>query len=243
MKKTFLLLASLFLIFNMNAQKDFTWFDVGLKVQTGASSLYTSALENSNDYAYRLGLTDYLSYGGKLGLNYGTNGLALEVMFADANARFRDKPSNNNAFVNWKATDIYALYHSAKNLGFFEIGPKISMIRSADFKNAEQNTQDIAIGLNDNYFSAVLGFGVHLIGGDGSFTGKFGLRFEYGFTDFANQMEAEPRGIPLPGSDIYKDGYQSIAPVFAGITFELNWGIGGYAKAQCGQRSKFIMFK
>ena len=45
---------------------------------------------------------------------------------------------------------------------------------------------------------------------------------------------------PIPG--IYADGYKSSNVAFAGVVFELNWGIGYFGKAQCGARSKFIMF-
>ena len=47
---------------------------------------------------------------------------------------------------------------------------------------------------------------------------------------------------PTNLGNIYDEGYKTTHPVFAGIVAELNWGIGYFARAKCGARSKFIMF-
>ena len=245
MKKIFLSLAFIAGVISLNAQraKDFTWFDFGLKVQTGASGLYNSAIADSDRFAYRVGLTDHLSYGAKFGINYGTNGLAIDVMTASAKGRFRDKANNNSEItVNYSSLDVYALYRNAANLGYFELGPKASFVSKATYNPATGEPVDIKSSTNSTNFAGVLGFGVNVLGTDGRFSGILGLRFEYGFTDFVNQDVGAANGAPLIGSSIYSSGYKSSAPVFAGIVFELNWGIGGFGKAQCGGRSKFIMF-
>ena len=245
MKKLSSLLLFTTLALSLHAQKpkDFTWFDFGLKVQTGASGLYNSAIADSDRYKYRLGLTDHLSYGAKIGINYGRNGLAIDVMSASAKGRFRDKVNNNSEItVDYKSLDVYALFRNAANLGYFEIGPKASFLSKATYNPASGEPIDIKNSTNSTNFAGVLGFGVNVLGTDGRFSGILGLRFEYGFTDFINQEVGGSNGAPLVGSNIYSNGYKKSAPVFAGLVFELNWGIGGFGKAQCGSRSKFIMF-
>ena len=44
------------------------------------------------------------------------------------------------------------------------------------------------------------------------------------------------------GSQAAVEGLKSTNPIFAGVVFELNWGVGAFAVAKCGGRPKFIMF-
>ena len=240
------ILTFLFILGTLSLQaqkKDFTWFDAGIKVQTGASGFYNKALSDSDLYDYEIGLTDAFSIGGKLGFNYGNNGLAVDVMFGRAKQRLEvSSLGQTNTNIEWNTLDVYALYRNAKNLGYFEIGPKISFVNKVEKTGAEAQG-DIKSAFNGNFISGVIGFGANLIGNDGRFSGILGLRFEYGLTDFVNKDTGLSTGAPVMDPRIYAaDGYTSTAPIFAGVVFELNWGIGGFGKAACGQRSKFIFF-
>ncbi len=222
---------------SLYGQKKIVWFDIGAKAQYGAAGLYNQALADSPDYGYRIGTG--LSYGGKLGINFGYNGLAIDVMKSKANQSF----DRTLTTIEWESLDIYALFRNAKNLGYFEIGPKMSMISRVASGGSESNLTDRPeTNYNKNLFAGVLGFGANIMGNDGRFSGILGLRFEYAFSDLDTD-EGKALNAPVYGtSNVYADGKKSSNIAFAGVVFELNWGIGYFGKAQCGGRSKFIMF-
>ncbi len=231
MKKfTFILCA--FISITTFAQKNIVWFDCGFKVQGGASGFYSKAIGDSKVFNHELGLTSGFGYGGKLGINWQYNGLSLEYMYNKSvmNVENTADPSAAVSY-EWKANDVYALYRNAKNLGYFEFGPKVSFLSKMDRINGEVRTSEIG-DFNKTNFAGVLGFGANIMGNDGRFSGILGLRFEYGFTDIVktdnNLLNLTPR--------------TATNPYFAGLVFEFNWGIGYFGKAQCGARSKFIMF-
>src|SRR5690606_26914196 len=118
------------------------------------------------------------------------------------------------------------------------LGPMFSLIQDVKSTRPGYSRDDVS----DYNVSAVLGFGVNLIGDDeGRFSGILGIRLEYGLMDFSNET-GEVRSAPLYDANLFRDGYTSSHPVFAGVVFEFNWGVGYFGKAQCGARSKFIMF-
>ena len=234
----FLFLLTFFKV--VQAQKQIVWFDAGLKAQYGATGFFNSAIADFGDINYRIG-TGY-SFGGKLGINFRYNGLAIDVMYNNANQLFDDNNLNTTPEFNWKSLDIYTLFRHAKNLGYFEIGPKMSMVREVtDNLSPGEVVADRTNYYNKNFFSGVIGFGANFIGNDGAFSGILGLRFEYGLTDFVSSAGKDANA-PLLNPAVYSNGYKTTAPAFAGVVFELNWGIGYFAKAQCGARSKFIRF-
>ena len=220
MKKYFISLTFTFLCLTVFAQKQIVWFDAGFKVQYGATGFYNSAIGNSNIYDYTIE-TGY-GYGGKLGINFGYNGLAIDVMRNNAKQTFQVAGSDN-VTINWQTTDIYALFRNAKNLGYFEIGPKLSLIKKVE-DNLEGATNDRTPDYNDNVIAGVIGFGANIMGNDGRFSGILGLRFEYGFTDFvSDQGAASTVNAPLRDAAVYADGYKNSNLAFAGVVFELTW--------------------
>ncbi|MBK6783343.1 MAG: hypothetical protein IPG79_05930 [Saprospiraceae bacterium] len=209
-----------------------------MKVQYGASGFYNSAIADFSDYNYRIG-TGY-SFGGKVGINFRYNGIAIDVMYNKASQVFDDNELNRTVNFDWKSLDVYTLYRHAKNLGYFEIGPKVSFLNEVT-DNVQGNTVERNDYYNKNMFSGVIGFGANIIGNDGAFSGILGLRFEYGLTDFVSDAGTTAHA-PLLNPAVYGNGHKSTNVAFAGLVFELNWGIGYFAKAQCGARSKFIRF-
>ncbi len=239
-KGLFACLILLFSIADTTAQRNgLWWFDTGLKAQYGVTSMLNMAIVDSDGYDYDIS-TGY-SFGGKIGINNGNNGISIDVMWAKAKQSF-EAPSESNIDVDWSALDLYLLYRNNANLGYFELGPKMSMINKVE-------VTDVASGvtssdLSDDYqsaYSAVIGFGAYFLGNDGRFSGILGMRFEYGFSDMINKTSKD-KNPPLGDPDIYADGYEKSIPIFAGLVFELNWGIGYVGKATCGARSKFVMF-
>nr|MBP6695506.1 hypothetical protein [Saprospiraceae bacterium] len=92
MKKLILLFCFFASLSLVDAQKQIVWFDAGLKVQYGASGFYNSAIADFSDYNYRIG-TGY-SFGGKVGINFRYNGIAIDVMYNKASQVFDDNELN-----------------------------------------------------------------------------------------------------------------------------------------------------
>lgn len=244
--KQFFTIAVILVSLQLYGQKKIVWFDMGAKVQYGAAGLYNAAIADSDGYDYNIS-TGY-SYGGKLGINFGYNGLAIDVMRSTAKQEFEKTGTTAVPTVNWQAWDVYALFRNAKNLGYFEIGPKISFVSKVednliDGGSVGTSLTDRTTNYNKNNIAGVIGFGANIMGNDGAFSGILGLRLEYSFTDFVGtEGAATAVSAPLRDPSVYADGYKKSNVAFAGLVFELNWGIGYFAKAQCGARSKFIMF-
>jgi hypothetical protein len=224
----------------LQAQKQIVWFDAGLKAQYGPTGFYNSKMAATGS-GYNYAIATGYSLGGKLGINWEYNGLAIDVMTSNFNQLFTDSPSDNDVNYNWRSLDIYTLFRNAKNLGYFEVGPKISLIN--EVKETENNTTTaVTESYNKNVVSGVLGFGMNLFGQkDGRFSGIIGARFEYGLTDFVSEA-GKATGAPTRNAGFYSDGYAASNIAFAGLVFEFNWGIGYFGRAKCGARSKFIMF-
>ncbi len=245
MKKLLGCLLCIFMLGQVYGQRaaKFWWFDTGVKAQFGATSLYSQAIADNNTWAYDV--TTGYSYGAKFGINKGTSGLTIDVMLAQGEQDFEYVPNQDGSQdlkASWNSIDLYTLYRNNRQLGYVELGPKFSFLNKAELSNIDgTGTQDIAEYFESNVVSAVLGFGAYFIGSDGAFSGIVGLRLEYGLTDAIN-ADGHGAGAPILDAALYKDGVTSTAPIFAGVSFELNWGIGYLGKASCGGRSKFIKF-
>lgn len=225
---TFLLISN----FAFSQKSAYTWVEAGLKVHYGATHLLNSAIVDDPDIDYEI--TTGIAYGARIGFNKGKNGLALEAMFSSSEAGF-EVDVDNSSTIKWNNLDVYAMYRNNANLGYFEIGPKFSFINGVDAVGGGEDF-DIKDATKSPNMGLALGFGAYVLGDDGAFTGLLGLRAEYGFSDFfGNDDEAD-----LVGS--FTDDGDSTNPIFAGIVFELNWGIGYWAKAGCGQRAKMVKF-
>ncbi len=242
MKKLCLFLGLILMSYGLNAQikGGVTWFDAGLKVQYGGAALFNSAIVNSTEYNYDLGLTTGLGFGARVGYNYDDHGVILEFMLNNGEQPLERQSTDSNLDVSWSTFDLNILYRNSANKGYFEIGPKYGIINSVELNDGEP------IDITDdfqNYFAGVIGFGAYLLGNDGAFQGLLGIRGEYGFTDAVSDA-GRGLGSPLRDPSIYSGDDSSATNnlIFAGIVFELNWGIGYYAKAGCGSRSKFIRF-
>ena len=223
------------------SQKEIAWFDAAIKIMYGSSNIINNAVIDDPNLNYELGFGSALGFGGKFGINRGYNGLAIEVMYTSNGHTFEglnDYPAAPK--IEWSNLDLYFLFRNAANLGWFEIGPKVSFVQSMNRTDADGQVTEFA-DYNSRLISGVLGFGVNLIGTDGAFSGQIGLRFEYGFSDLNGQETLGAGAEPFPfASNLYADGYEKSLPIYAGLVFELNWGLGYYGIAQCGSRAKFF---
>lgn len=241
MKKIILISSFLFLAMQIHSQKMDFWLDAGLKVQSGFTALYNSGAQD--DVNWDLAIAKGTKYGAKFGFNWNYVGVSLDVMTGKLRGEYQFLGDTEiyDSEITVQSTDIYILFRSARNKGYFELGPKVSLI--SDISNVTNGISDSTP--KDFYESkplgAVLGFGTYILGpANGRFSGIFGLRLEYGFQDIVSDTgQAE-------GATRQPVGYAGTSaptnPFFAGIVFELNWGIGGVGQARCGERSKFIWF-
>ena len=241
MKKILILAFAAFFVQNLNAQKMDFWLDAGAKVQTGMAMLYNGAIGDDPNFDYTFGSST--KFGGKLGINWNYTGVSLDVMVGSLNGVFQNTSAAGgpDTEVSVNSVDLYLLFRDARKKGYFEVGPKVSFM--GDVKSGPKGGDKVII--NPDFYektpmAAVLGFGTYVIGNDGAFSGILGLRFEYGFTDIVSEL-GTPEGVDRQPVN-YVGDVSSTNPIFAGIVFEFNWGIGGVGQARCGEKSKFIWF-
>lgn len=243
MKKLTFIFCLFGLLTSAYSQKMDFWLDAGLKVQSGATLFLNSAVGDDDNWDFTFANTT--KFGGKLGINWNHTGLSLDVMIGKTKGRFQNTVSGGGApdqEISLTTTDIYLLFRDARNKGYIELGPKMSL--TSDVRRGDKGS-DLTIVDSDNTLytkmplAAVIGFGTYVLGNDGAFSGIFGLRFEYGFSDIVTEAgQAEGNRHPVN----YVGEASATNPIFAGIVFELNWGIGGVGQARCGERSKFVWF-
>ena len=229
----------------VSAQKVITWFDAGIKAQVGGSGFYNKAILDAGSLDYVLDLSNSYGLGGKLGINWDQIGISVEAMYNTNESRIK-RISTGNAVTfidhSWNGLDLYPLLRSARNLGYLEIGPKISMIQNMKQVAGGVISEDIASQYNKMNYGAVFGFGSNIIGVGEAFTGMLGIRIEYGITDLVSEGDGKRYSAPLNLGNLYDQGYASTHPLFIGLVFEANFGIGYYGRAKCGARSKFMRF-
>lgn len=236
MKKVLLIVFCFASLQAISQRNDLWWFDAGVKAQYGITGLFNTAVWDSDNYDYEI--SKGYSYAAKLGINYGYSGIALELGISQGEQEFQNiASSENNLTANWKTFDLYTLYRTSKNLGYFEIGPKTSLLSEMNVNNVNRDDEYNKLGI-----AGVMGFGAYVIGSDGAFSGILGLRFEYGILDMVKDGGLTTLA-PVDDPSIYaSNGYKGTRPFFVGLVFELNWGLGYFGQARCGERSKFIRF-
>jgi len=227
-------------------QKEIAWFDTGIKAMYGGSSALSSMVADASNLDYNLAFGNSVSVGGKLGINKGFSGLALELMYNKGNASIQNLTAPMDSELDWTNIELYTLFRNNANLGFFELGPKFSMLQSLDRTTGSGETLDLKeAGLTNNLnISAVLSMGVLLLGNDRAFSGQVGLRFEYGFTDMIAEGGGRTAFEPFPDvtTSTTAVDYGKTVPLYAGLVFELNFGLGFYGVSQCGGRPKLFGF-
>jgi len=235
MKKLILIALLASGITQLEAQKMEFWLDAGAKVQYGATMLYNSAIGDDPNYDYTI--TTSTKFGGKLGLNWNYTGISFDVMVGKHKGQFQNLTTAGlpNDEISMQSVDLYLLFRNAKNKGYFELGPKMGLI--GDVRSGDAIIDPAQY--ESTSFAGVLGFGTYILGNDGAFSGILGLRFEYGFTDVVSDL-GQTEGARQPVN--YTGEVANTVPIFAGIVFEFNWGIGGVGQARCGEKSKFIWF-
>ncbi|HHH52349.1 MAG TPA: hypothetical protein ENK91_01710 [Bacteroidetes bacterium] len=230
------LILPLLLFFTISVSAQELWFDAGLKGAWGPTLLFN---KNAMDEAYlNQKLNTGFGYGAKFAINFGyIHGFTFDFMLNNGHQQYDVTETGYQPVdIKWKTYDIYALYRLYRTINYLEIGPKFSSVSS--FRNNDVDTKQFYVS---NYPSAVLGFGWYVFGNK-SFTGTLGIRIEYAFNDIISQ-EGKEVGYPVnPFRTEPYDTYATTNPLIAQLSFELNWGLGYFAKTACGERRHFFSF-
>lgn len=229
-----LLLFFVFSISSLNAQ---TWFEVGLK---GGPA--TTFLVNKNffdDTQFNPRLTPTFFYGAKIGINFGEHdGIAIHGGGTKVQQRFvNEYPSatfDDRKFTS-NLVEIGLLYHRTSNSGYFEVGPRISLVQNGELIDDGGESQDISDDLMGTYYGMDLGFGSYIIGND-HLSLMMGLRFSYGIAP----INLDERPI-APMQAQYGDS-RSVNVFSAMLCIELNYSLGYLVRSTCGKRTTWISF-
>jgi hypothetical protein len=240
MKRTLLLLLILFSTFTVYSQ---TWVDLGLKGGYGLNFLFNQNAFDDRDISYNFSFGH--SFGGKIGLNFNeANAITLDIMSSGFNQTFNYNYLNaDSSFSRYQrklslnTLDFMLLYRRTTEASYFEIGPQYSLLSKAKLNDNFNGSgpQDVSRNFKDSYYSAVMGFGSYIAGGD-NFGITMGFRFSYTLNDIMGGAGTE---------FLYNKSYsteKSTSPFTALFIMEFNYDMGHFAKANCKKRSKFLMF-
>lgn len=233
MNKLLLIILTLLLSTHFHAQ---TWFEVGLK--GGPASTFLLNKDIFEDSSYDHLLTGSYFYGGKIGMNFGPhNGIALHGGATKVNQNFNNKyeaQTFDRRNFNAQVIDIGLLYHRTKESGYFEIGPKISLVRSTSISDDSGERINIEEHMNRSYYGADVGFGGYLIGNE-RLSLMVGLRFSYGYA-MMDKVE------PITPLEAQYSNAGAVHVFNTMLSFELNYSLGYLVRSSCGRRTTWLSF-
>lgn len=225
---------------NMNAQKVYLWLDAGVKGSYGPNMLVNADILNGTNYTPKI--NGSYSAGAKFGLNFGEYyAITFDGMYSQYKQQFTyNQDQSSSLAVNeyrWSSIDFLPLFRYNRTINYVELGPKFTFVQDTKQANNTSSFSDVSSDFKDTYMSAVLGFGWYA-GGDDAFTAIIGARLSYGITDFVSADGYSNNQVKLG----LVEGSASTNHATVQLVFELNWGLGYYAKTVCGGRARFLRF-
>lgn len=214
-----------------------TWFEVGLKGGPATTFLVNRNLMDDTQFNPRLTLSYF--YGAKVGINFGEHdGIAFHVGMSEVRQDFVNEYDlslfDERRFTS-SVLDIGMLYHRTQESGYFEVGPRISLVQNASLADDGGDEYDITDQVNGAYYGMDLGFGSYVVGNE-RLSLMMGLRFSYGISPI---MEDERPVTPVLVD--YEDR-RSVHVFSAMLCFELNYSLGYLVRSTCGNRNTWISF-
>lgn len=214
-----------------------TWFEVGLK--GGPATTFLISKDIFDDTSFDHILTGTYFYGAKVGVNFGPhNGVALHAGGTKLNQNFNNKYQTqtfDRRNFNAQVIELGVLYHRTKESGYFEVGPKMSLVQNAFISDDGGAKIDFEDHVNRAYYGADLGFGAYVIGNK-QLSVMMGLRFSYGFSNMMDSAE------PLAPMQAQYSNASSVHVLSAMFSIELNYSLGYLVRSTCGNRSTWISF-
>ncbi len=240
MKKFFLLVVFLSLVFLLNAQRtsNFTWFSISAKGGYGSSLLFNKPSFDDNNITYSFFSPSYF-FGGRFGLLFGEFvGVSAELSMNYFSQEY-DISSNIDFQRVLKANsfDYGFMLNLQTNTGFFfDIGPKFSTLKSAQLTTITENsdiTLDRIAKFRPEFSSLAFGIGLKPVMTQ-IFEVKLGLRGAYTFSNFVNDpgyiIAADDNTLYYP---LYID--EKTNPIQLMFQVELTYVFGRFGKASCGK--------
>ncbi|NQY08541.1 MAG: hypothetical protein HRT71_03395 [Flavobacteriales bacterium] len=246
MRKLVTSLALILLVSSAYSQQ-VQWADIGIKAGYGYNLLFNANVFDDKNLNYETSWG--FSYGGKLGWNFNYNNeLVAEFMITKFTQDFTYDNTDTSSIgfgsgghnITLKTFDFPILWrnNSDKTGGYVELGPQISLVKSA--LNSGLEEMDIEDDIAYTYFSVVAGFGNYLMGSDN--TGLvIGIRLMYSLQDVITGAGAK-NGQPFTPYPTDFANEKTTNPFQALLVLELNHDFGYLVSASCQQRNKLILF-
>lgn len=246
MRKTTLAILLFFVLNNSFSQN---WLDVGLKGGYGGSLLMNGNIWD--DPLYNHTLAGSGNFGAKLGFNFNDeHEITLDAMFGSFIQNFNYDielaaatdtsvliTEGHKSSISFKSTSLVLMYRHNKDGRYGEIGPQVTLTRSA----SRADDYSGAGTFDPSYFNSYMigfsgGFGAYIMGTE-NFGITAGFRFSYMFTDLISENGKLVNQPTLKKYDSYKGSY----PLYFQLVFEANLDFAYLAKANCGRR-KLLTF-
>ncbi|MBN2681453.1 MAG: hypothetical protein JXR58_03020 [Bacteroidales bacterium] len=230
MKKTTILLSLILVLFKGFTQSDKTWYNLAVKGGFGNSIFFTSNYSGDANVQYNYFTPSYF-WGFDGGVVFaGGFGLGLEYSFQKGGQEYEING------IGGKYTKVLQVYTDDvlflirafdEGFGFFEIGPKLSMVKKINDANSNNgnliaNTID---NYSDKYISIMFGFGIPAYQGD-LFDFTIGLRAGYSIMNIMKDEEYPINDLFFNKVTANYPSYSTTNPFFAQITFRFDWHIG-----------------
>lgn len=232
-----------FFILILNFSFSQLWFDIGAKGGVGTGFLINKTLSNDNRLSVSPGKNHF--YGGKFGINFGTeSSIILEFSYSNYSYSFVqsgifDITKTYAYTINYSTLNFAPLYKHTNEAQYIEIGPEFSFFKKGTITDEAQPTTNTPAenAINPLLTGAVFGLGGHIIGGD-NLTLSMGLRFRYTFTNLVSSDYSSTNYPFVNYPDITTSTKTN--PLSVQLVFELNYSLAQLARATCGKRTALI---
>lgn len=234
-----------FLTFNLSAQQ---WIDFGVKGGYGANLLINS--NAFDDIEVNPKIKGGYMFGVKAGYNLAKNHeITFDFIYSGFTGMYSysrqiDSVSSDrfDQEINFNSLGFQLLYRNNNDEGmYFEFGPELRLFRNAEetiLRDGVSTSADISDKFIDKGYGLVLGFGNYMMGWENVGL-TLGVRFNYALSDVIADNQRNSANFPLNGS---YDTYKGTNPLSVMLVSELNFDFGYLARANCGKRTKLLLF-
>lgn len=236
-----ILLSFFILVFKISFSQ--LWFDIAAKGGVGTGFLINKTLSNDNRLSVSPGRNHF--YGGKFGINFGTeNSIILDFSYSNYSYSFIqsgifDLTKTYAYTFNYSTLNFAPLYKHTNEAQYIEIGPEFAFFKKGTIVDEAHPTTTTPAEnvINPYLMSAVFGLGGYIIGGD-NLTLSMGLRFRYTFTNMISSDYSNTNYPFVNYPDITASSKTN--PLSVQLVFELNYSLAQLARATCGKRAALI---
>lgn len=222
------------------------WLDVGLKGGYGLDFLINKNISDDESHEQKFSFGNV--FGGKIGWNFNDDhAVNVDIMYSTFGIDyeyFTTSPiDSSKSFYtkkfNYSSLDFLFLYRNVKNTSYVELGPQFSLLKKASFTSDEFSISNETAKSNlvDSYFSAVLGVGGFIAGGE-NFRLTLGLRAIYTLNDIISDIGISNN---YPSGNNY-DSYVKSNPISFMAILELEFDVAFLATSNCKKSKTSLLF-